>query len=455
MNFLEGQKLVKQKEYGKALNIFLNLQKDGIKNKNIYFYLGLIYSELNDFKKSILNYNEYLITNPDSKSALFNLAIAKQSIGKIDSAKNIYLKLIDLDKSNIRPYFALLMLDINFLTDEHYQYITEVKKSDKISLYEKSLVFFILAKKEKKNKNYKKEINNLKNFNINSFNSNYAYNQSAQFYYNKIINNFYNKIQFINNKDTIKNEKYFPIFIIGLPRSGSTLLESVLTSSDEDVRTCAESHVINMSILEQIGPKIYTKNFDPGKFIFEINQMKLKNSVLQRYNNLNITNKDLNLKFVDKSLENFFNIEVIIKIFPNARFLHTFRDPIDSVIAIYQSMLPELAWTHSIKDILDYIDNYKKIINHFKIKYPEKIMDIDLKKFTHEAEVTGKKIYEFCGLKWNKKYLEFYKRNDLYSKTISFNQIRQKISIYDMKKYESYIGLLDQYKNKYKWIKNT
>ena len=82
-------------------------------------------------------------------------------------------------------------------------------------------------------------------------------------------------------------------------------------------------------------------------------------------------------------------------------------------------------------------------------------MDIDLKKFTHEAEETGSKIYEFCDLKWNKKYLEFYKRKDLYSKTISFNQIRQKISIYDMKKYEPYIGLLDQYKNKYKWIKNT
>ena len=51
MNFLEGQKLVKQKEYGKALNIFLNLQKNRIKNKDIYFYLGLIYSELNDFNK--------------------------------------------------------------------------------------------------------------------------------------------------------------------------------------------------------------------------------------------------------------------------------------------------------------------------------------------------------------------------------------------------------------------
>jgi hypothetical protein len=81
-------------------------------------------------------------------------------------------------------------------------------------------------------------------------------------------------------------------------------------------------------------------------------------------------------------------------------------------------------------------------------------MDIDLKKFTNQAEGTGKKIYEFCDLKWNKKYLEFYKRKDLYSKTISFNQIRKKISIYDIKKYQPYINLLDQYKNKYEWLKN-
>jgi len=60
MNFLEAQKFIKQKEYGKALDIFLKLQKNGIKNNTIYFYLGLIYSELNDFNKSILNYTEYL-----------------------------------------------------------------------------------------------------------------------------------------------------------------------------------------------------------------------------------------------------------------------------------------------------------------------------------------------------------------------------------------------------------
>ena len=210
-----------------------------------------------------------------------------------------------------------------------------------------------------------------------------------------------------------------------------------------------------MSILEQIGPKIFTKNFDANKFIFEINQIKLKSSILQRYNNFNVINTNLNFTFIDKSLENFFNIEIIMKIFPNAKFLHTFRDPIDSVISIYQSMLPELSWTHKIEDILDYIDNYKKIINYFKTKYPNIILDIDLKKFTNETEENGKRIYEFCNLKWNKKYLEFYKRKDLYSKTISFNQIRKKISIYDIKKYRPYVDLLDSYKNKYEWLKDT
>ena len=60
MNFSTGQKLIAQKEFGKALNVFLNL-KD--KNDDIYFYLGLIYFELNNFKKSIHYYNKFLKKN--------------------------------------------------------------------------------------------------------------------------------------------------------------------------------------------------------------------------------------------------------------------------------------------------------------------------------------------------------------------------------------------------------
>ena len=104
--------------------------------------------------------------------------------------------------------------------------------------------------------------------------------------------------------------------------------------------------------------------------------------------------------------------------------------------------------------ILSYIDNYKDIINYFKLKYPEKIMDINLENFTFESESIGKKIYKFCELKWNKNVLDFYKREDLFSKTISFSQIRKKISKYDAKKYAPYIQLIEKYKQEYKWLKN-
>ena len=156
--------------------------------------------------------------------------------------------------------------------------------------------------------------------------------------------------------------------------------------------------------------------------------------------------------FIDKSLENLFNIEIILKIFPKAKFLHTFRNSVDSIFSIYQSMLPELAWTHSIEDILDYMDSYYKVIAYYKKKYPDNIVNIKLENFTESAEKSTKEIYKFCELTWSENSLNFYKRTDLMSKTLSYAQIRNKISKYDNKKYESYFFSLDDFKKKYNWI---
>tara|TARA_B100000787_G_scaffold169541_1_gene161042 strand:- start:133 stop:1503 length:1371 start_codon:yes stop_codon:yes gene_type:complete len=453
MNFIIGQKLVKKKEFGKALNIFLSLLSNNDKDKRVYFYLGLINYELNNFKESKFYYEKFLKGDPNSRNTLLNLAIVEQSVGNLELAKKNYLKLINLDKYKIRPYYGLLILDINFLTNEFFENIIQIIKNKETNNYEKSLANFILSKKEKKKKNYKKEIKYLEIFNSNSFNSNFEYNKASQFYYKNIINKFYDNIEFIVGKNNnAEVTDLSPIFIIGLPRSGSTLVESILTSSSEKIKSCAESNIINMSILEQIASKIYIKDFNIENFIFQIKKDELKKSILMRYTKFNVINKSSNPLFIDKSLENFFNIEMILKIFPKAKFLHTFRDPVDSAISIYQSMLSELSWTHTFENILSYIDDYKKIINYFKIKYPTKIMDINLEKFTQQSEITAKSIYEFCDLKWNKKYLEFFERKDLYSKTNSFLQIRKKISEYDFEKYKPYISLLEPYKKKYKWL---
>ena len=114
----------------------------------------------------------------------------------------------------------------------------------------------------------------------------------------------------------------------------------------------------------------------------------------KKFNSLLLLNE--NIRFVDKTLENFFNIDIILKLFPNAKFLYCFRNLNDAIIAIYQSLLPTLSWTHNLDDITNYIDDYLKKINYFKKKYPEKIMDIKLENLTKDNEKIMKDIFKLC-----------------------------------------------------------
>ena len=192
-----------------------------------------------------------------------------------------------------------------------------------------------------------------------------------------------------------------------------------------------------------------TSESDAVAYVVFIGAKDLKNSILEKYSQFSVIK---NKKFIDKSLENIFNIEFIKNIYPEAKFIHTFRNPLDSIISIYQSMLPDLSWTHTIEDIIVYMDNYYKVLKHFKSKYPEIIMDINLEEFTEKSEELTKKMFKFCGLTWNKNILNFYMRKNLYSKTLSFNQIRSKVLKYNNKKYQPYFNLINEYKDKYEWL---
>ena len=79
-------------------------------------------------------------------------------------------------------------------------------------------------------------------------------------------------------------------------------------------------------------------------------------------------------------------------------------------------------------------------------------MDVKLEELTNNSEHVSKDIYKFCGFKWNKNALNYYKRDNLHSKTLSFAQIRNKVFKYNEKKYEPYFHLIDNYKEKFYWL---
>ena len=450
MDIKTGKKFVREKNYLEAEKIFLNLLNKDKDLMLVNYFLGIIYFELQNYKKSKFHYESSLKFNPNSKEILINLAYLEQSYGNLEEAKDIYQKLLTLNPYYIETYYRIYLLNSDYLKEEYKSLFLEITNKENITLHERALANYLLSKIEKKKDEYKSEIDYLKKSHIDIFNSKKNYNLQSNFYYQEIISKKYKKIIFSNvKKKNFNFEKSFPIFIVGLPRSGSTLVETILSDNDK-IKGLGENYVINMAVLNQISGKIFANNFDKKNFELSIDCPELESFVLKKFSNLFEFNE--NIRFVDKTLENFFNIDIILNLFPNAKFLHCFRNLNDAVIAIFQSLLPTLSWTHNLDDITNYIDDYLKIIKYFKKKYPDKIMDIKLENLTENNEKIGKKIFNFCNLDWSNKSLNFSKKKDLQIKTTSNVQLREKVTKYDYDKYKQYKFILNDYTKKYKWL---
>ena len=435
MKLTTGQNFIRQKKYFAALQFFKTILALKPNKPEIFFYLGRVYSELQDFENSLNYYNKYLDHDKGSINCLINLAILYFNIGNKKNSEQYFKKIIKLNKNYIMAYYGLFNLSNDLLTEKDFDYLKFIlNNNNSLNLSDKSVINFLLSKKKKKEKNIEKELKFIENYHNQSFNSNFSYNKQSQFYYENIIGNFNDKIKFIKSEKSFNNIK--PIFIIGLPRSGSTLIEALLVSGEKKIKTYGESNFFNIAIVDQIKDRIFDKNFDIKNFEYIIDLSLLKKSLQDRYK---IDNEAI---FLDKSLENIFNIEVILKIFPEAKFIHTCRNLNDSILSIYFSMLPELSWTLSLNTIKDYVHKYNKTISFFRKKFPKKILDISLEKLTSNSEQLSKEIFNFCELKWNKSSLEYYKRTDLFTKTLSSSQIRKKISKENQSKYEQYYFLL-------------
>jgi len=432
-----GLKKLYEKKFLEALKIFTELIEKDDKNINALYCLANVYYELNDLKKSLIYYEKSLSNSPNSEIIINNYALALQGTGDIEKAKKLFETIIKLNPNNIKAYYGLFKLDTFGFPNKYLKYLKSLDKKNNLTLEDKSLINFVFSKSEKNNNNIEKEIFYLDKAHKYWFDFKKEYNSQMLIFYEKILINNFNQNNFtnkLNNSSFISNNNH--IFIIGLPRSGSTLVEALLLQNSEKIYSYGETSIFDFSIFNQIKKEFFNKKIDIQKL-----QLVLDNNILiESIKNVYMYSKDKII--IDKSLENFFYIDIILKLFPKAKFIHTFRDNMDAKIAIYQAMLIHLPWTHSFNKISKYILNYEKIMNYFKKKYPEKILDIKLEKLTSDPKFYSKEIYNFCDFNWNEKVLEFFNNKNLITKTSSFLQIRSNIKKSKEYKYKPYYSLL-------------
>ena len=434
-----------------ALNYFKKILKLDSNNKRALNNAGNTCKEMQKFDEAISYYTKAINIDQGYIIAKINLAILHHDLGNLDKAEDLYKKMILLDKYNFAIYFNLSRINFEYFDEDKIGFIKNSINNENISDYNKASAYFILAKHEQMKKNFDKEIKFLDKghrYLRKSFRPK-VYEQSLN-YWLKIIPKKFDKIE-ISNLEKIEKKDIGinPIFIIGMPRSGSTLVESIISSGELTIPNGGETATINWALLKNYRKDLFNKDMNK----INIDLKKLRNDIIDKYQNLNLLDKNKKNFFTDKSLENFFYIDTILKLFPNAKFIHCKRNKIDNIFAIYQNFFTKMSWTYSMNDIIIYFNNYLDVMNYYNEKFKNKIFLVELENLTTSSEEITKKLFEFCKLEWSEKCLEYHKRRDLFSTTASNIQIREKIYKYNSTKYDVYRNHLKQFEQEYSWLK--
>lgn len=249
------------------------------------------------------------------------------------------------------------------------------------------------------------------------------------------------------NRDTLSTiakssiDTSMPIFIVGLPRSGTSLTEQILSSHPE-VSGAGELNDINDIVVSLANT--LNSNLPYPQCITSLTT-NICNQIAQGYFN-RLTALCGQSRFItDKMPHNFLNIGLISVLFPEARIIHCVRDPRDTCLSIY---FQDFGWLHPYGARLDwlgaYYHEYARIMKHWENELDIPIHTVSYNDMVNDQESTTRNMLDYCKLEWNDACLDFHKSKRVVA-TASYDQVRQKIytqSKARWKKYESNIGPL-------------
>ncbi len=229
-----------------------------------------------------------------------------------------------------------------------------------------------------------------------------------------------------------------PIFIVGMPRSGTTLTERIL-GAHPDVYAAGEIGDLSRVLAEVIGPCSFSEQIARlnKKTIAEIRKRYLAAMKAYAPNARFITNK---------TPANFLRLEAIRRIFPEAPIIHTHRHPLATCLSIYTTPFAvPMRFADDLGDLADYYRGYNTLMNvFFETDQHGMLYDLRYEELVANPESVAKDYLAHCGLDWHEQCLEFY-RDGKTSTTASMIQVRRPInkdSLGKWQRFEPFIGPL-------------
>jgi tetratricopeptide (TPR) repeat protein len=402
-----------------------------------YFNLGTCLHPQARFEEALVYYEKAISLKPDYDDAVSGKSSIMEHLGRFDDAFRAVQPLVEKGTTNINVALAFGKLAKKF--DRVTQAITLLENIIDNKLDSRNLgeAHFLLGKLYDEIGQHDRAFSHY--LRANSIDAPlYNHNETVRIH-ERLMSVFNRKRQAVAVRAS--NRSRLPVFIVGMPRSGTSLVEQVLASHPQVFGAGELEDIGNLATT--IGGRIGTHMPYPECADIANQDVldAMANGYLEKLKTLGGTAQ----RVTDKMPHNFQALGLIERLFPGAHVIHCVRDPIDTCLSIYfQHFNAHHAYSCDLRSLGRYYQQYLKLMSHWKENLSLPIYEVRYESMVEELEHISRGLIEFIGLDWDASCLQFHKSDRIVA-TPSYDQVRQPIyrkSVKRWKSYEQHLGEL-------------
>ena len=409
-----------------------------------HFNLGILLQDREEFDRAVAEYRQALAWRPDFVEALNNLGSCLRTQGFVDEARGVFERILELRPTQVEAHCNLAQYKTyqagdpqieQFLSQRHRletlphegqarYWFTLGKMFEDIGRHDESFAAYAHGNRVKRERT--------------------AWDEAAHLDLQRRIIVTFSREQIARHTVAASAEGPTPIFILGMPRSGTSLLEQVLATLP-GVHGAGE--------ITWLPETLHAAAADFGADDYRFPEslegasgealLALGRRYIERIRELAPNASHV----VDKLPDNFQHIGLIHLMFPGARIVHSMRDPMDSCFSCFSRLFiaDNLGYTYDLGAVGRYWVTYHELMQHWHAALPPgRILDVAYEQMVGDFENQARRLVDYLGLPWDERCLGFH-ANRRIVKTASVAQVRRpiyKTSVARWKHYEAHLGEL-------------
>jgi len=421
-----------EKETDLAIENALNALSITPNSLVIHTLLGSIYRESGFPDKALVSFKKALEVDVEYLPAHLAKGRLLMELGDIPAAKQDFQTALKIDDKSLAARIALIQVNKVTVDDENMLRLIGLDKDNTLSAKKASSLHFALGKAYDDTKQYDLAFKHYfegcqlkrKRIDYDSKDNDDSINRIISFFSKE-------KIDVLRGKGCLSNT---PIFVLGMPRSGTTLTEQII-ASHSDVYGAGE--LPDLSYLANHTNGEAVNSYPDG--LLDFNQKQLA-TLGEKYID-GLKEREPNAKYItDKMPANFNLLGLIHLILPNAKIVHVKRNPIDTCLSGFSRIFKHNNQPHSydLKEIGLYYRNYHRLMQHWKKVLPkDSFYEINYEDIVADTECEARALIKYCGLDWSDNCLNFHKTKRSI-RTASVTQVRQPIYTTSVERWKSY-----------------